>query len=484
MPGDELLVSGQDQALPWLRRLRGSGLPAGRCVEPAPCRPDRARLPAHRRASRANRLRTAVRAALDAAGHAYPEYLPPDVRTQEALPTIAEALEAAHYPLTFEARDAALRRLAFDELLALQLGMVGRRRARGRAHTAPIPVDAAGGRPDPRVAARVDLAQAGPSRGADRRPGGGRSTRSATTSPGPCRCSGCVQGDVGSGKTAVAAWSLAAAALAGRQAALLAPTDLLARQHLETVASLLEDAGHQRDPAHRVAPGGREAQGPRGDRHRPGAGRGGHARPAVRDGRVRRPGARRGGRAAPVRRRAARGPRGEGPPGRAARPAHDGDADPADAGPGPLRGPRRVDAPVGARGPDPDPHGDPAPGRARRHVGPRARGGRGGPAHVRRGAAHRAGAAAPDGAGEEDGGWAGDDELPDEDVETAWAAAAEAEYVRLTRAPRAAARRARPRSPEARRPRRGDGPLPRRRPRRARGHDRRRGGRGRAARPR
>src|SRR5204863_2433673 len=52
-----------------------------------------------------------------------------------------------------------------------------------------------------------------------------------------------VQGDVGSGKTAVAAWGLAAAALAGRQAALLAPTDLLARQHLETVASLLDDLG-------------------------------------------------------------------------------------------------------------------------------------------------------------------------------------------------------------------------------------------------
>ncbi|MCJ7710328.1 MAG: DEAD/DEAH box helicase, partial [Chloroflexi bacterium] len=50
-----------------------------------------------------------------------------------------------------------------------------------------------------------------------------------------------VQGDVGSGKTAVAAWALAAAALAGRQAALLAPTDLLARQHAATLADLLED---------------------------------------------------------------------------------------------------------------------------------------------------------------------------------------------------------------------------------------------------
>ena len=52
-----------------------------------------------------------------------------------------------------------------------------------------------------------------------------------------------VQGDVGSGKTAVAAWALAAAALDGRQAALLAPTDLLARQHHATLTSLLEDLG-------------------------------------------------------------------------------------------------------------------------------------------------------------------------------------------------------------------------------------------------
>jgi len=52
-----------------------------------------------------------------------------------------------------------------------------------------------------------------------------------------------LQGDVGSGKTAVAAYALAVAALAGRQSALLAPTDLLARQHWATLTSLLQDAG-------------------------------------------------------------------------------------------------------------------------------------------------------------------------------------------------------------------------------------------------
>jgi ATP-dependent DNA helicase RecG len=52
-----------------------------------------------------------------------------------------------------------------------------------------------------------------------------------------------LQGDVGSGKTAVAAYALAAAARAGLQGALLAPTDLLARQHLETIGGLLEGVG-------------------------------------------------------------------------------------------------------------------------------------------------------------------------------------------------------------------------------------------------
>ena len=51
-----------------------------------------------------------------------------------------------------------------------------------------------------------------------------------------------IQGDVGSGKTAVAAYALAAAAKAGLQGALLAPTDLLARQHRDR-SELLDDTG-------------------------------------------------------------------------------------------------------------------------------------------------------------------------------------------------------------------------------------------------
>jgi ATP-dependent DNA helicase RecG len=190
----------------------------------------------------AQRLRAAMREALDLAGRAYPEYLPTRVRLAESLPTIAEALEAAHYPATFDARDAALRRLAFDELLALQLGMVGRRRARGRDRTEPITIDGPG---DRRLRAALEgalsrrLGQAvtlTPDQGAaidDVREDLARAVPMLRL----------LQGDVGSGKTAVAAWALAAVAVAGRQGALLAPTDLLARQHAETVGALVEPLG-------------------------------------------------------------------------------------------------------------------------------------------------------------------------------------------------------------------------------------------------
>ncbi|HET9614308.1 MAG TPA: DEAD/DEAH box helicase, partial [Candidatus Limnocylindrales bacterium] len=190
----------------------------------------------------ATRLRIAIREALDRAGDGYPEYLPERIRVAESLVGIVGALEEAHYPVSFDGRDAALRRLAFDELLALQLGMVGRRRQRGRDAAEPIEADPpADGRLRTsiveslrqKVEASVELT---PDQDAAI-----ASIRDDLRKPTPMLR--LLQGDVGSGKTAVAAWALGAAALAGRQGALLAPTELLARQHHATLASLLEGAG-------------------------------------------------------------------------------------------------------------------------------------------------------------------------------------------------------------------------------------------------
>jgi ATP-dependent DNA helicase RecG len=189
----------------------------------------------------ATRLRVAIRDALDRAGKAYPEYLPRPIREGEELVPIGSALEEAHYPASFEGRDAALRRLAFDELLALQLGMVGRRRQRGRDAARPIAVD------DPTDEALRGTLTGSLTRKLDRPV---ELTADQATSIAairedlarPTPMLRLLQGDVGSGKTAVAAYALGAAARAGLQGALLAPTDLLARQHHATLASLLEDA--------------------------------------------------------------------------------------------------------------------------------------------------------------------------------------------------------------------------------------------------
>jgi ATP-dependent DNA helicase RecG len=186
-------------------------------------------------------LRRAVRDALDRAGKEYPEYLPEPLLREAGVAAIGGAVEEAHFPTSFDARDAALDRLAFDELLALQLGMVGRRRQRGRDSARPVVVDDATdgelraalagslGRKLQRAVALTPDQDAAI-----------RDIRADIARPTPMLR--LLQGDVGSGKTAVAAYALAAAARAGLQGALLAPTDLLARQHHRTLTSLLEDA--------------------------------------------------------------------------------------------------------------------------------------------------------------------------------------------------------------------------------------------------
>ena len=190
----------------------------------------------------AARIREAIRAALDRAGLMYGEYLPADLVQAEGLEPIGRAIDQVHYPASLEDRDAALRRLAFDELLALQLGMVGRRRQRGRTTSEPVVV---ADLRDEAVRAAIETA-IGVKIG---RPisltadqvGAMAAIRSDLARSEPMLR--LLQGDVGSGKTAVAAHALALVAGLGRQGALLAPTDLLARQHAATIGELLAPLG-------------------------------------------------------------------------------------------------------------------------------------------------------------------------------------------------------------------------------------------------
>ncbi len=190
----------------------------------------------------AARLRSAMREALDKAGHAYPEYLPASIVAEEGLMPIAQAIEEAHYPDSFEARDAALERLAFDELLALQIGMVQRRRQRVRDAAPVVTLDEASDAAVRRALVEALTGRVGrPVQLTTDQVAAMTAIRDDLARPTPMLR--LLQGDVGSGKTAVASYALAATARAGLQGALLAPTDLLARQHLETVGALLEGLG-------------------------------------------------------------------------------------------------------------------------------------------------------------------------------------------------------------------------------------------------
>jgi ATP-dependent DNA helicase RecG len=148
------------------------------------------------------------------------------------LPPLAEALQTAHFPEDASDVPRALDRLAFDELLALQLGLSQARRARDELTAPAIRVTDA------------DLAEivgALPFTLTGDQSAAVESIAGDLASERPMRRM--LQGDVGSGKTAVAAVALASAVRAGWQGALMAPTEILARQHHAGLAPLLDQLG-------------------------------------------------------------------------------------------------------------------------------------------------------------------------------------------------------------------------------------------------
>lgn len=196
-------------------------------------------------------LRARMKAALDLALPDFDEYLSPDARPdlERPLPEIRLAIEWMHFPPDFEQLDDAVSRLAFDELLALQIGMVARQRQRQTESGLPVRVT------DERYANAIRTVEEVIARQVSaRRAEATEITLTAdqrlaldairTDLGGVRPMMRLLQGDVGSGKTAVAALALAFVADTGAQGALLAPTDLLARQHFQTLSALLEPLGH------------------------------------------------------------------------------------------------------------------------------------------------------------------------------------------------------------------------------------------------
>ncbi|HVV41393.1 MAG TPA: ATP-dependent DNA helicase RecG [Nitrobacter sp.] len=166
-----------------------------------------------------------------------PEWISPEVMRRCGFPSFAEALSRMHVPqeLTDVLPDGPFwSRLAFDELLAGQLALAlvraKLRRPAGARHAGDghlrhkiidaLPYALTGSQQEAIAAITGDLRQ-------------------------PVRMLRLLQGDVGSGKTVVALLAAAAVAEAGKQAALMAPTEILARQHIKTIAPLAERAGMQ-----------------------------------------------------------------------------------------------------------------------------------------------------------------------------------------------------------------------------------------------
>jgi ATP-dependent DNA helicase RecG len=181
-----------------------------------------------------NQLRKAIEVAL-ARVPALPEWQDAAWLKRNGFPPFADALRTVHHPQNpadLEPRSAAWSRLAYDELLAGQLalallrGHMRKRAGRGSAAEglvrakiiAALPYSLTPSQDRAVTDIVADLAQ-------------------------PNRMLRLLHGDVGSGKTLVALLSAATVIEAGRQAAFMAPTELLARQHYTTIAPLAEKAG-------------------------------------------------------------------------------------------------------------------------------------------------------------------------------------------------------------------------------------------------
>ena len=159
------------------------------------------------------------------------DHLPGDIRQRVGLMDLSTALQQIHFPDSQEKADEARRRLSFDEFLLIQLGMLRQRRewqsepgvslpsqpALLDAFTATLPFALTGAQQRCLDQILNDMRQGRP-------------------------MSRLLQGDVGSGKTVVAAAAMLVAVAAGKQAALMAPTEILAQQHHASLAQLLSNA--------------------------------------------------------------------------------------------------------------------------------------------------------------------------------------------------------------------------------------------------
>jgi ATP-dependent DNA helicase RecG len=172
----------------------------------------------------------AVDAALDSLLDQLPDHLHPAYREKRALPTLADSYRLLHRPRSDDDVAAARRRLAFDELLLLQLGVMLKRHYRRETqkavaltHNDAIRRHIMDRFPFPLTESQEQVI--------------GEIVGDLTTSRPMNRL---LQGDVGAGKTVVALYAMLVAVASRHQAAMMAPTELLAEQHYASICGMLE----------------------------------------------------------------------------------------------------------------------------------------------------------------------------------------------------------------------------------------------------
>jgi ATP-dependent DNA helicase RecG len=176
-------------------------------------------------------LRSLMKRTVDYWTQRLPDHLPQANRERLGLPPLDQAVRQIHFPDSWDSLEAARRRLAFDEFLLIQLGVLRQRRQWRSQPGRPVAEDAgllenfiaslpfALTDAQHRVLGEIidDLRQ-------------------------PVPMSRLLQGDVGSGKTVVALAAMLITAAAGAQSALMAPTEILAEQHYRSITQLIENS--------------------------------------------------------------------------------------------------------------------------------------------------------------------------------------------------------------------------------------------------
>jgi ATP-dependent DNA helicase RecG len=205
-----------------------------RAAEGGPAQHTRGLVPVYRASERVSsrQLRALADEVLGHAGDR-PDMLPDDLKARRRLPLRRDALVACHRPRTLPEHALGRRRLAYEELFLLQRGMLRHRREIDeREQAGPIGMP---GELIDRYLEQLPFSLTGAQR---------RALAEIDADLGrPVPMRRLLQGDVGSGKTAVAVYALLRAVEQGRQGALMAPTETLSTQHLLTVAAICEPLG-------------------------------------------------------------------------------------------------------------------------------------------------------------------------------------------------------------------------------------------------